>query len=71
VTLNVANPAWERGPIIKTLSENTTTQVQGSVKLNNEQQTQLIVGMMYINIPTELYPYGEIRGQIMADKFEE
>lgn len=71
VTLNVANPAWERGPIIQTLTENATAQVQGTVKLNSEQQTQLIVGMMYINIPTELYPYGEIRGQILADKFEE
>ncbi|ACT91806.1 CHRD domain-containing protein [Dyadobacter fermentans] len=71
VTLNVANPAWERGPIIQTLSENPTGQVTGTVKLNTEQQTQLVVGMMYINVPTEQNPYGEIRGQIIADKFEE
>ncbi|WP_188982649.1 CHRD domain-containing protein [Dyadobacter beijingensis] len=72
VTLNVANPAWERGPIIQTLAENpAATQVQGSVKLNTEQQTQLVVGMMYINVPTAENPYGEIRGQIIADKFEE
>lgn len=72
VTLNVANPAWERGPIIQTLADNpAATQVQGTVKLNTEQQTQLVVGMMYINIPTVENPYGEIRGQIMADKFEE
>lgn len=72
VTLNVANPAWERGPIVQTLADNpAATQVQGTVKLNTEQQTQLVVGMMYINVPTTENPYGEIRGQIIADKFEE
>ena len=71
VTLNVANPAWERGPIVQTLAENPTAQVQGSLKLNTEQQTQLVTGMMYVNVPTEENPYGEIRGQILADEFED
>lgn len=72
VTLNAANPAWERGGIIQTLAENPTGQVTGTYKLKNEEeQTQLIMGMMYINIPTEENPYGEIRGQIIADKYEE
>jgi hypothetical protein len=69
VTINVANPAWEAGPILHTLADMPKgTQVQGSVKLNTEQQ---ILGMMYVNIPTEQNVYGEIRGQILADKFEE
>jgi len=72
VTLNAANPAWERGGIIKELATNPTGQVSGTYKVQTiEQQTQLILGMMYINVPTELYPYGEIRGQVIADKFEE
>jgi hypothetical protein len=73
VTLNAANPAWERGGIIQTLIDKPAAgQVSGSYKLKTtDEQTQLILGMMYINIPTELYPYGEIRGQIIADKFEE
>ncbi|WP_439559044.1 CHRD domain-containing protein [Dyadobacter sp.] len=72
VSINMANPAYEAGPIVFTLAQNPTgNQVQGSVKLNIEQQTALIVGMMYVNIPTAENIYGEIRGQIMADKFEE
>ncbi|WP_234665775.1 CHRD domain-containing protein [Dyadobacter sp. CY261] len=72
VTLNSAVPAWERGGIVETLADNPTgTQVQGTVKLNTERQTLLIAGAMYINIPTKENPYGEIRGQIIADKFEE
>lgn len=72
VTINAANPAWEAGPILFTVADKPTgTQVQGSVKLNTEQQTQLILGMFYVNIPTAQAFYGEIRGQILADKFEE
>ena len=71
VTINVANPAWEAGPILYTLADMPKgTQVQGSVKLNTEQQTQLILGLMYVNIPTEQNVYAEIRAQIIADKFE-
>ncbi|SEJ25040.1 CHRD domain-containing protein [Dyadobacter sp. SG02] len=72
VTLNAANPSWAAGGIIQTLADKPAGQVSGTYKLaNTEQQTQLILGMMYINIPTELYPFGEIRGQVIADKFEE
>jgi hypothetical protein len=72
VTLNMANPAWEAGGILFTLADKpAANQVQGSVKLNSTQQTQLIAGMMYINIPTAQYYTGEIRGQILADKFDE
>ncbi|WAC14148.1 CHRD domain-containing protein [Dyadobacter pollutisoli] len=72
VTINSANPAWEAGPILFELASNPAgNQVQGSKTLNTEQQTMLIVGMLYVNIPTKDNVYGEIRGQILADKFEE
>ncbi|TLV02865.1 CHRD domain-containing protein [Dyadobacter luticola] len=72
VTINSANPAWEAGPILFNLADMPTgTQVQGTQKLNLEQQTMLIEGLLYVNIPTAVNIYGEIRGQILADPFEE
>ena len=72
VTINGANPAWEAGPIIFPLADNPSgNQVQGTVKLDIEKQTMLTTGMLYVNIPTAENIYGEIRGQILADKFEE
>jgi hypothetical protein len=72
VNIHMANPAYEAGPMVFALASNPTgNQVQGSVKLNVEQQTALVVGLMYVNIPTADNIYGEIRGQILADKFEE
>jgi hypothetical protein len=68
VTLNRAEPAWEAGQILSTLATSpTTTQVQGSVKLNAEQQTALVIKQLYINIPTSENIYGAIRGQIVPD----
>ncbi|KAA0993425.1 CHRD domain-containing protein [Dyadobacter aurulentus] len=72
VNIHSANPAWEAGPMVFPLSNMPAgNQVQGNVKLNIEQQTMLITGMLYVNIPTEENIYGEIRGQILADDFEE
>jgi hypothetical protein len=72
VTINSANPVWEAGPILFTLADKPAgNQVQGTQKLNVEQQTMLITGMLYVNVPTAENIYGEIRGQILADKFEE
>ena len=72
VNIHSANPAWEAGPILFPLASNPTgNQVQGTQKLNTEQQTMLILGMMYVNIPTAQNVFGEIRGQIIADKIEE
>ncbi|WP_026633018.1 CHRD domain-containing protein [Dyadobacter alkalitolerans] len=72
VNIHTASPSWEAGPLVFTLADKPTgSQVQGTQKLNTEQQTQLILGMMYVNIPTANNIYGEIRGQILADKIEE
>ncbi|SKB86654.1 CHRD domain-containing protein [Dyadobacter psychrophilus] len=70
VNIHSANPSWEAGPLLFTYPA-TGNQVQGTQKLNTEQQTMLILGMLYVNIPTKENIYGEIRGQIIADKFEE
>jgi len=70
VNIHSANPSWEAGPLLFTYAA-TGNQVQGTQKLNTEQQTMLILGMLYVNIPTKENIYGEIRGQIIADKFEE
>ncbi|NIJ54178.1 CHRD domain-containing protein [Dyadobacter arcticus] len=72
VTLNSANPVWEAGPILFTLADKPAgNQVQGTQRLNTEQQTMLIIGQFYVNIPTAENIYGEIRGQILADEFED
>lgn len=40
--------------------------IEGSATLTEEQVTQLTDGMWYINIHTDQYPNGEIRGQVTA-----
>ncbi|QRR00873.1 CHRD domain-containing protein [Dyadobacter sandarakinus] len=72
VTINNPSPAWAAGPILFTLAENPAGgQVQGTIKLNTDQQTVLITGALYVNITTKENIYGEIRGQIIADKTNE
>ncbi|WP_417584535.1 CHRD domain-containing protein [Pelagibacterium sp.] len=39
--------------------------IEGSATLTEEQVTQLMDGLWYLNIHTEQYPGGEIRGQVM------
>lgn len=71
VTINHATPAWEAGPILFELANNPTGgQIQGSETLTNDQQTALITGTLYVNIPTKDNVYGELRGQILADEEE-
>jgi len=40
----------------------------GSARLNERQAANLIAGRWYININTEDYPRGEIRGQVVKGK---
>lgn len=67
-SINYASPAWEAGDIIFELPNPTATQTAGKVTLNVEQQTWLIEGSLYVNLPTEENIYGEIRGQILPVK---
>ena len=39
--------------------------ISGSVKLSAEQAGQLLAGKMYLDIHSQKYPDGEIRGQIV------
>ena len=72
VNIHSAAPSYEAGPLIFTLADKPTgNQIQGTQKLNTEQQTMLILGNMYVNIPTADNLYGEIRGQIIADQIED
>ncbi|WP_221392170.1 CHRD domain-containing protein [Dyadobacter sp. NIV53] len=70
VTINFANPGYERGAILFTLAGPTATQVVGKANqpLTAEQQAWLIQGLFYVNITTAQNIYGEIRGQILPDK---
>lgn len=70
VTINTANPSWQIGAVTYTLSPNPTGgQVSGTVaNVSTADQTQLILGAMYVNITSKTYPYGEIRGQITIDQ---
>ena len=39
--------------------------ISGTVKLTPEQENQLLAGRMYVDIHSQKYPAGEIRGQIV------
>ena len=63
--IHSANPAWENGPVEIPFTNVQTSPITGSLQLSQEQENKLIFGNMYINIHSETYPMGEIRGQIL------
>ena len=42
----------------------TTNRIAGEATLTDEQMRQVLGGLWYVNIHTEKYPDGEIRGQV-------
>ena len=42
----------------------TTNRLVGEATLTDEQMRQVLAGLWYVNIHTEKYPDGEIRGQV-------
>ena len=42
----------------------TTNRIVGEATLTDEQMRQVLGGLWYVNIHTEKYPDGEIRGQV-------
>ena len=48
------------GPVIDT----TTETMEGTAPITDEQAAELMAGMYYFNVHTEMYPDGEIRGQL-------
>ena len=64
-------PAWAAGDRVFYITETPTGgQAQGKKTLTIEEQRELFAGELYVNIPTKINWYGEIRGQILANKEE-
>ncbi|MCF0055392.1 CHRD domain-containing protein [Dyadobacter sp. CY356] len=72
ITINAANPSWQIGDVVYPLATNPTgAQISGTIpNVKVGDQTQLLIGAMYVNITSKTYPYGEIRGQIVIDEVE-
>jgi hypothetical protein len=72
ITINAANPSWQIGGVVYNLASNPTgTQISGTIpNVKVGDQTQLLIGAMYVNITSKTYPFGEIRGQIVIDEVE-
>lgn len=58
--------AGENAPPVVPIQGDLASPIEGSATLTEEQATQLLDGMWYLNIHTEQYPDGEIRGQVLA-----
>ena len=54
----------DAGPVVP-IDGDLANPIEGSATLTEEQVTQLMDGLWYLNIHTEQYPGGEIRGQVM------
>lgn len=54
----------DAGPVVP-IEGDLASPIEGSATLTDEQVTQLMDGLWYLNIHTEQYPGGEIRGQVM------
>jgi hypothetical protein len=56
--------ALENAPVIIVFSGNLTSPFKGSATLTPDQAIQFLAGSWYINIHTQAYPGGELRGQV-------
>lgn len=63
--IHKAQPAWEAGPVVIPFDNVASSPITGSKQLDNELETLLRLGNLYINLHTKEYPAGEIRGQIL------
>lgn len=63
--IHKAEPAWETGPVVIPFANVGTSPITGSMKLDNELETLLRLGNLYINLHSKEYPAGEIRGQVL------
>ena len=52
------------GPVIDTTGET----MEGSAPITDAQAAELMAGMYYVNLHTETFPDGEIRGQLALKK---
>ncbi len=72
ISIHRGVPAWSTGDRLAYITESPKGgQIQGSITLDSaEQERELIAGELYLNFPTKVNVYGEIRGQIVADTVE-
>jgi hypothetical protein len=56
--------ALENAPVIVVFSAPLASPFKGTATLTPDQATQLLAGNWYINIHTQAYPGGELRGQV-------
>ena len=57
-------PGGEAGPLIDLAPNGVKTPLEGSVILSDGQLRYLLTDRMYVNITTQNYKLGEIRGQV-------
>ena len=66
-----AEPSWQQPHQLGDVADVTvpitasTSPFEGSATLTDAQAAELIAGKWYVNIHTEAYPAGEIRGQVV------
>jgi hypothetical protein len=58
-----ATPGMDAPPVVP-IPPPLTSPIDGSAKLTLDQVSQLLGGLYYVNIHTQAFPNGEIRGQV-------
>lgn len=64
-------PGGNAGVLFNLAPDGMTSPLTGSVELNDGELEYLLTGRMYVNIHSQQYPAGELRGQIMRLRPEE
>jgi hypothetical protein len=59
--------AGQEGPVVYSLSEPVGEQVRGQIELNPADEADLLTQEFYLDLHTDLFPNGEVRGQIVRD----
>lgn len=58
----------EIAPLVLPLGSLLQSTTKGRAQLSGWQQANLLAGQWYVNLPTEQYPTGELRGQLIEQR---